>query len=443
MDREQGYLATIKVVGVGGGGGNAVNRMIDAGLEGVDFIAINTDAQALLNSEAEVKLDIGLGERKGLGAGADPKVGYESAQASLDQINDVLEGADMVFVAAGEGGGTGTGAAPVIAKAAREMGALVVGVVTRPFDFEAGMRARQAEQGIEALRAEVDALIVIPNQRLIEAYGQDMTVDEAFRAADDVLRSGVQGITDIITTSGEINVDFADVKAVLRGAGTALMGIGTASGEDRCLKAVEKAIQSSLLEARITGAHGALVFFQSGSNVMLGEMSQAISMIREEASPEANIIYGQNIDDAFGDEVRVTVVAAGFDPVSNQEDQAATEQQASSRYTVPPLPATTLPPTTPAPQQQRTPGQLPPVAPRRTPAHRATIEPPTRADLTQAAAEQQAPSPAFGAPAGPATSTHSVPLYVDENDAGAPQPDVVYPRVIDEGDSLDLPDFMR
>lgn len=309
----QNYLAVIKVVGVGGGGVNALNRMIDAGLRGVEFVAINTDAQALLMSEAHVKLDIGRDLTRGLGAGADPEIGRRAAEDHSDEIEAALRGADMIFVTAGEGGGTGTGAAPVVARIAKQLEALTVGVVTRPFGFEGKRRAQQAEAGIEVLRGEVDTLIVVPNQRLLELVNKSVSVVEAFATADDVLRAGVQGITDLITTPGLINLDFADVKSVMKGAGSALMGIGTAKGEDRAVRAAELAVSSPLLEASIDGAHGVLLLVQGASDLGLHEIDEAARLVQEAVSPEANIIYGTTIDDTLGDEVRITVIAAGFD----------------------------------------------------------------------------------------------------------------------------------
>jgi len=309
----QNYLAVIKVVGVGGGGVNALNRMIDAGLRGVEFVAINTDAQALLMSEAHVKLDIGRELTRGLGAGADPEIGRRAAEDHADEIEAALKGADMVFVTAGEGGGTGTGAAPVVARIAKNLEALTVGVVTRPFGFEGKRRSQQADQGIDVLRGEVDTLIVVPNQRLLELVNKSVSVVEAFATADDVLRAGVQGITDLITTPGLINLDFADVKSVMKGAGSALMGIGTAKGEDRAVRAAEIAVSSPLLEASIDGAHGVLLLIQGASDLGLHEIDEAARLVQEAVSPEANIIYGTTIDDTLGDEVRITVIAAGFD----------------------------------------------------------------------------------------------------------------------------------
>jgi cell division protein FtsZ len=309
----QNYLAVIKVVGIGGGGVNAVNRMIEVGLKGVEFIAVNTDAQALLMSDADVKLDVGRELTRGLGAGADPDVGRQAAEDHRDEIEEVLKGADMVFVTAGEGGGTGTGGAPVVANVAKKLGALTIGVTTRPFGFEGRRRATQAEQGIEALREEVDTLIVIPNDRLLQISDKDVSVLDAFKAADQVLLSGVQGITDLITTPGLINLDFADVKAIMSGAGSALMGIGRARGDDRAAAAAEAAISSPLLEASIDGAHGVLLNISGGSDLGLFEIHEAADLIAQAAHPDANIIFGAVIDDALGDEVRVTVIAAGFD----------------------------------------------------------------------------------------------------------------------------------
>jgi cell division protein FtsZ len=307
------YLAVIKVVGVGGGGVNALNRMIDSDLRGVEFVAINTDAQQLLMSEAHVKLDIGRELTRGLGAGADPELGRQAAEDHAEEIEAALKGADMVFVAAGEGGGTGTGAAPVVARIARKVNALTVGVVTRPFNFEGKRRAEQAEKGIETLRGDVDTLIIVPNQRLLEMANKNVSVVEAFGAADDVLRAGVQGITDLITTPGLINVDFNDVKSVMKNAGGALMGIGTAKGEQRAVRAAELAISNPLLEASIEGAHGVLIQIAGASDLGLHEIDEATRLVSEVVSKEANIIFGSTIDDTLGDEVRITVIAAGFD----------------------------------------------------------------------------------------------------------------------------------
>ncbi|MBU6163378.1 MAG: cell division protein FtsZ [Actinomycetales bacterium] len=313
MATPQNYLAVIKVVGIGGGGVNAVNRMIDAGLKGVEFIAINTDAQALLMSDADVKLDIGRKLTRGLGAGANPEIGKQAAIDHTEEIEEVLRGSDMVFVTAGEGGGTGTGGAPIVARIAKNVGALTVGVVTKPFSFEGKRRTAQAEIGIEELREEVDTLIVIPNDRLLSISDRSISAPEAFRTADQVLLSGVQGITDLITTPGLINLDFADVKSVMDGAGSALMGIGSARGEARATRAAELAISSPLLEASIEGAHGVLLSIAGGSDLGLFEISEAAELVAKYAHPDANIIFGTVIDDSLGDEVRVTVIAAGFE----------------------------------------------------------------------------------------------------------------------------------
>jgi len=323
----QNYLAVIKVVGIGGGGVNAVNRMIEEGLRGVEFIAINTDAQALLMSDADVKLDVGRELTRGLGAGANPDIGAKASQDHREEIEEVLKGADMVFVTAGEGGGTGTGGAPVVAEVARSLGALTIGVVTRPFGFEGKRRAAQADSGIERLRSEVDTLIVIPNDRLLSISDRNVSVLDAFKAADQVLLSGVQGITDLITTPGLINLDFADVKSVMSGAGSALMGIGTARGDDRAVAAAEMAISSPLLEASIDGAHGVLLSIQGGSDLGLFEINEAAQLVANSAAPDANIIFGAVIDDALGDEVRVTVIAAGFD-----EPQAGRARPRTAAY---------------------------------------------------------------------------------------------------------------
>jgi cell division protein FtsZ len=308
------YLAVIKVVGVGGGGINAVNRMIDAGLRGVEFVACNTDAQALAMCEADIKLNIGHQLTKGLGAGANPDVGHGAAAESRDEIKEALKGADMVFVTAGEGGGTGTGAAPVIAEIAKnEIGALTVGVVTRPFTFEGTRRASAAQDGIQRLRENVDTLIVIPNEKLLGIVERRTSILEAFREADNVLRQGVQGITDLITIPGLINLDFADVRTIMFEAGSALMGIGTAAGENRAAEAAKVAISSPLLEESVEGAMGILLNITGGHELGLFEVSEAADIVHAAADPNSNIIFGAVIDDNLGDEVRVTVIATGFD----------------------------------------------------------------------------------------------------------------------------------
>lgn len=313
MSGHSNYLAVIKVVGVGGGGVNAVNRMIDRGLRGVEFIAINTDAQALLMSDADVKLDIGRDLTRGLGAGADPEIGRRAAEDHAEEIEQALAGSDMVFVTAGEGGGTGTGGAPVVARIARSLEALTVGIVTKPFSFEGKRRHAQAEEGVRILKEEVDTLIVVPNDRLLEISDRSISMLQAFETADHILLAGVQGITDLITTPGLINLDFADVKSVMKDAGSALMGIGASRGADRAIKAAELAVASPLLETSISGAHGVLMSIQGGSNLGLYEINDAARLVEEAVHPDANIIFGAVIDDALGDEVRVTVIAAGFD----------------------------------------------------------------------------------------------------------------------------------
>ena len=337
VDDSQHYQAEIKVVGVGGGGVNAVNRMIEADLRGVEFIAVNTDAQALLMSDADVKLDVGRDLTRGLGAGADPAIGRKAAEDHESEIREALDGSDMVFVTAGEGGGTGTGAAPVVARLAKSIGALTIGVVTRPFSFEGRRRSAQAEDGVQALREEVDTLIVIPNDRLLEIADDNLTVLEAYHLADEVLRNGVKGISDLITIPGLVNLDFADVKAIMKDAGTALMGIGEATGDDRAMRAAEAAISSPLLEASIDGAHGVLLSFQSGENFSLTEMNNASKLVQEAADPSANIIFGHIIDDSLGDLVRVTVIAAGFDEPDEEEYQVS--RTASHAQAVPSIPA--------------------------------------------------------------------------------------------------------
>ena len=313
MQAPQNYLAVIKVVGIGGGGVNAVNRMIEAGLKGVEFIAVNTDAQALLMSEADVKLDIGRETTRGLGSGSNPEIGRRASEEHRAEIEEILKGSDMVFVTAGEGGGTGTGGAPVVSGVARELGALTIGVVTRPFAFEGRHRATQAEEGIQELKEAVDTLIIVPNDRLLQISDEDTSMLDAFRMADQVLYQGVEGITALITTPGLINLDFADVRTVLSNAGSALMGVGQGSGEGRAEEAARGAISSPLLEASIEGAKGLLLSVAGGSDLTLHEVHRAAEAITRAAHPDANIIFGAVIDDALGDECRVTVIAAGFD----------------------------------------------------------------------------------------------------------------------------------
>ena len=414
----QNYLAVIKVVGIGGGGVNAVNRMIEVGLKGVEFIAINTDAQALLMSDADVKLDVGRDLTRGLGAGADPEVGKKAAEDHSEEIEDVLRGSDMVFVTAGEGGGTGTGGAPVVARIARAMGALTIGVVTRPFTFEGRRRSVQADSGIEGLRSEVDTLIVIPNDRLLSISDRSVSVLDAFRSADQVLLSGVQGITDLITTPGLINLDFADVKSIMQGAGSALMGIGSARGEDRAVQAAELAISSPLLEASIDGAHGVLLSIQGGSDLGLFEINEAARLVQEAAHPEANIIFGAVIDDALGDEVRVTVIAAGFD---GGAPTVRRDARALGHITGPRQPGEY--PTRPAPEE------LHPVLPPTQPSHVDAFEP--SVELR---------------PTGEAPEDSELPSFLsDEREPVA----LEVPRVFEdrrarhESDELDLPDFLK
>ena len=323
MAAPQNYLAVIKVVGIGGGGVNAVNRMIEAGLKGVEFIAVNTDAQALLASDADVKLDVGRELTRGLGAGSNPDVGRQAAEDHAEELEEVLKGADMVFVTAGEGGGTGTGGAPVVARIAKGQGALTIGVVTRPFAFEGRRRSHQADEGIDSLKAEVDTLIIIPNDRLLQVAERTTSMLDAFKLADQVLLQGVQGITDLITIPGLINLDFADVRATMREAGTALMGIGQARGEDRAVAAAKQAISSPLLEASVDGARGVLLNISGGSDLGLFEVNEAAEVIASAAHPDANIIFGAVIDDTLGDEVRVTVIAAGFDRTEQEAVEAA------------------------------------------------------------------------------------------------------------------------
>lgn len=356
MTSPNNYLAVIKVVGVGGGGVNAVNRMIEEGLKGVEFIAVNTDSQALMFSDADVKLDIGREATRGLGAGANPDVGRASAEDHKSEIEETLKGADMVFVTAGEGGGTGTGAAPVVANIAKKMGALTVGVVTRPFKFEGKRRSRQAMEGIEALREVCDTLIVIPNDRLLQLGDASLSMMEAFRAADEVLHNGVQGITMLITTPGMINVDFADVRSVMSDAGSALMGVGSSRGDNRVMTAAEQAINSPLLESTMEGAKGVLLSVAGGSDLGLQEVYQASSMVEEKADPDANIIFGTIIDDNLGDEVRVTIIATGFDSANQSQQEPQSQSpggQPGQAGSVTPGPAAAAEPVTPAPAAER------------------------------------------------------------------------------------------
>jgi cell division protein FtsZ len=336
MSQTGNYLAVIKVVGVGGGGTNAVNRMVDAGLAGVEFIAVNTDAQALMMTDADVKIQVGAQATRGLGAGADPEIGFAAAQESRDELKEALKGADMVFVTAGEGGGTGTGGAPIVAELGQELGALTVGVVTRPFAFEGRKRADQAERGIDQLRDRVDTLIVIENDRLLQVVERQTSVVEAFRMADDILRQGVQGITDLITEPGLVNLDFADVRTIMRDAGSALMGIGRATGENRAAEAARIAVSSPLLEASIEGATGILLNITGGSDIGLFEVNEAAEVVTGAADQNANVIFGAVIDDSVGDEVQVTVIATGFGGQGRRRRRREAERE-------PPIPAAASP----------------------------------------------------------------------------------------------------
>jgi cell division protein FtsZ len=432
----QNYLAVIKVVGIGGGGVNAVNRMIEVGLRGVEFIAINTDAQALLMSDADVKLDIGRELTRGLGAGANPDVGARAAEDHAEEIEEVLKGADMVFVTAGEGGGTGTGGAPVVARIARSLGALTIGVVTRPFSFEGRRRANQAEEGIAGLREEVDTLIVIPNDRLLSISDRTVSILDAFKQADQVLLQGVSGITDLITTPGLINLDFADVKSVMANAGSALMGIGRANGDDRAVVAAEMAVSSPLLEASIDGAHGVLLSISGGSDLGLFEINEAAALVSQAAHAEANIIFGAVIDDALGDEVRVTVIAAGFDggmPKRRDQSQPALRREGQGQQHMPPqqVPPQQQPQQQPPqqPQQRQQQGQ-----PSAQPAGQ--MRPPQQSTPGAPGGQPQRQQPSPGQPAQPAA--HPTP----GQPTGAPSRQ---PRAIpfDDNEDLDIPDFLK
>ena len=438
MTPPHNYLAVIKVVGIGGGGVNAVNRMIEVGLKGVEFIAVNTDAQALLMSDADVKLDIGRELTRGLGAGANPEVGHRAAEDHREEIEEVIKGADMVFVTAGEGGGTGTGGAPVVASIARKLGALTIGVVTRPFAFEGKRRAKQAEEGITELRNECDTLIVIPNDRLLQLGDIGVSLMDAFRSADEVLLSGVQGITDLITTPGLINLDFADVKSVMSGAGSALMGIGSARGEGRAVQAAQKAINSPLLEASMDGAHGVLLAIAGGSDLGLFEINESASLVQESAHPEANIIFGTVIDDSLGDEVRITVIAAGFDggtPTHKKLDATAIGSRGGSMASgqagqvttrpAPPPPAAETPAPPPEPEQPR-PSAPPP----------ATNHEPAAPAPRQAASGYGNPMGGGGVP--PAGGSARRPAV-----GSGSLPGRAVPVTDDPDDEVDVPPFMR
>jgi cell division protein FtsZ len=330
-DRSGNYLAVIKVVGVGGGGTNAVNRMVDAALTGVEFVAVNTDAQALLMCDADVKIHIGAKATRGLGAGADPAVGHAAGMESRDELKEALKGADMVFVTAGEGGGTGTGAAPVVAEIARELEALTVGVVTRPFQFEGRRRAQQAEQGITELSEKVDTLIVIENDRLLQVVEKRTPLSDAFKMADDILRQGVQGITDLITVPGIVNLDFADVRTIMRDAGSALMGIGVGQGENRASEAARTAVSSPLLESSIEGATGILLNITGPADLGLFEVNEAAEVVTSAADQNANVIFGAVISDSQQDEVRVTVIATGFDARFRRDRRERPEHTGTER----------------------------------------------------------------------------------------------------------------
>lgn len=440
MSNTNNYLAVIKVVGIGGGGVNAVNRMIELGLRGVEFIAINTDAQALLMSDADVKLDVGRELTRGLGAGADPEVGRRAAEDHAEEIEQALAGADMVFVTAGEGGGTGTGGAPVVARIAKSIGALTIGVVTKPFSFEGRRRMQQAEQGVATLKEEVDTLIVVPNDRLLEISDRGISMIEAFSTADQVLLAGVQGITDLITTPGLINLDFADVKSVMQGAGSALMGIGASRGADRAIKAAELAVASPLLEASIEGAHGVLLSIQGGSNLGIFEINDAAKLVQEAVHEEANIIFGAVIDDSLGDEVRVTVIAAGFEGGEPKSQDAAPVAQSGRAI---PLPAA------PQPQAAQQPQRAEAAEPQRQPAGAIGLgygQQQPQAQQPQAAAPQQGAAEQPAAQQATMTAPPQPPQAPAWSTAEAPtiQPRPQAESVDDMGDDpYDIPDFLK
>ncbi|MFE2751764.1 cell division protein FtsZ [Actinosynnema sp. NPDC059335] len=441
MTPPHNYLAVIKVVGIGGGGVNAVNRMIEVGLKGVEFIAVNTDAQALLMSDADVKLDIGRELTRGLGAGANPEVGHKAAEDHREEIEEVLKGADMVFVTAGEGGGTGTGGAPVVASIARKLGALTIGVVTRPFSFEGKRRAKQAEEGIQALRNECDTLIVIPNDRLLQLGDIGVSLMDAFRSADEVLLSGVQGITDLITTPGLINLDFADVKSVMSGAGSALMGIGSARGEGRAVQAAQKAINSPLLEASMEGAHGVLLSIAGGSDLGLFEINESASLVQEAAHPDANIIFGTVIDDSLGDEVRVTVIAAGFDSGGPTHKKLEPQALSSPPRGTPVAPATAGQVNHAQPQPVQQAAQPVPQAQPAQPQPQA-VPPVEQPPPVVPARPTVPPQPQSGQTSPYSTPQPAMPRSLSPNTGGS-LPNRAVPVTDDPDDEVDVPPFMR
>ncbi len=390
-------FAQIKVIGVGGGGGNAVNRMINEGLGGVEFISINTDNQALMLSKAKIRVRIGDKLTRGLGAGGNPEIGKKAAEESSDELYEVLRGADMVFIASGMGGGTGTGASAVVAQIAKELGALTIGVVTRPFTFEGPRRSQSAEAGIEALKSQVDTLIVIPNDRLLQIADKKASLQQAFSLADDVLRQGIQGISELITLPALINLDFADVRTIMSEGGAALMAVGRADGDDRARRAAESAISSGLLDVTIDGARGILFNITGGINLSLFEVNEAAALIKESAHPDVNLIFGAQIDETMGDEIRITVIATGFEQsrVARKIDQQANMRPTQS------VPRSTS--AQPQPQAQRS---MPPVQ---------SQQPPAAQPRPQQPAQQQPPRP-------------------QQNDFSA--------RVYDE-DDMDIPPFLR
>jgi len=390
-------FAQIKVIGVGGGGGNAVNRMINEGLGGVEFISINTDNQALMLSKAKIRVRIGDKLTRGLGAGGNPEIGKKAAEESSDELYEVLRGADMVFIASGMGGGTGTGASAVVAQIAKELGALTIGVVTRPFTFEGPRRSQSAEAGIEALKSQVDTLIVIPNDRLLQIADKKASLQQAFSLADDVLRQGIQGISELITLPALINLDFADVRTIMSEGGAALMAVGRADGDDRARRAAESAISSGLLDVTIDGARGILFNITGGINLSLFEVNEAAALIKESAHPDVNLIFGAQIDETMGDEIRITVIATGFE---QSRVARKIDQQANMRPTQP-VPRSTS--AQPQPQAQRS---MPPVQ---------SQQPPAAQPRPQQPAQQQPPRP-------------------QQNDFSA--------RVYDE-DDMDIPPFLR
>lgn len=426
VDYQNNY-AVIKVVGIGGGGGNAINRMIEEGLGGVEFIAINTDAQSLLLNKAKQRIRIGDKLTRGLGAGGNPETGRKSAEESAEELYEALRGADMVFITCGMGGGTGTGATPIVAQIAREMGALTVGVVTRPFHFEGAKRSQSAEAGIEALRGQVDTLIVIPNDRLLQLVDKKSSLQDAFGMADDVLRQGIQGISELITVSGLINLDFADVKTIMSEGGAALMAVGRAKGEDRARKAAEEAVRSSLLDVTIDGARGILFNITGGTDMSLFDVNEAAAIIKETAHPEVNLIFGAVVDPNMGDEIRITVIATGFD--HNRVVQIRPRQGQGQSPAFQPIMSSV-----PQQQYQTVQGQ-----PYQQPAQSYQQPTPSAPQYSQ----PQQPNQSYQQPAAAQPDPYAQPPQQPVTAPPAPQQQKDFPTTQHNVEELDIPAFLR